>query len=646
MTEGPSDTMTPAQSNSAKDVIVSLDSETVTVTGVPALTITNALDVTAQDIDAAAYSDTTSISNDYLVDRAEFNFSTTAARDIKFTTADGTIIWEETGNIDTHLFIDFNDRGFNASENITVNVSDPGSACLMDLIFTVKEGTATIGGNPVLGAGTAVIGKVDLNNVDFSAFGELSTIQITPIVQLQFPYNINAALVTGRANQSGSVDVNTNMARLQTGAAAASSGEILSVVPVKYNPGQGGLVRFTAVYTTGAADSEQLAGIGDTGDGYFFGYNGTAFSTLIRRSGVSEVRTLTVATASSTAEDITITLNSNAKTDVTVTASGNKTTTANEIAAADYSDVGRGWTTEAVGDTVIFVSWCAGARTGTYTLGGAATAVGSFASTLAGGDDTQTFTAQASWNVDVMDGTGSSGVTLDPTKGNVYQIQYQWLGFGASEYAIENPTTGRVIIVHRVAYANTNTRPSVDNPTLPLYAGALNKTAGNTTNLTLNIGSMMGAIEGKEELLGPRRGTSGDRSDISTTELPVLTIRNKLVYQGKLNRTKVKINFAAVSTEHSKPVIVRIRGNPTLTDASFSDVSTNTSVIQKDTSASATTGGVELLTLELAKVDSEIIDALSAQAILLPGNEFTITGEASSGSGAEVDVSFNWAELF
>ena len=53
-----------------------------------------------------------------------------------------------------------------------------------------------------------------------SPYGDVATAEITPDVHLQFPYNINAAQVYSRANQSGVVDQNADMARLQSGAAA------------------------------------------------------------------------------------------------------------------------------------------------------------------------------------------------------------------------------------------------------------------------------------------------------------------------------------------------------------------------------------------------------------------------------------------
>ncbi|KKK52147.1 hypothetical protein LCGC14_3107830, partial [marine sediment metagenome] len=49
------------------------------------------------------------------------------------------------------------------------------------------------------------------------------------------------------------------------------------------------------------------------------------------------------------------------------------------------SDTGRGWTAQAESDTVIFTSWDASSRTGTYDLTDTTSAAGSFAQTVVGG---------------------------------------------------------------------------------------------------------------------------------------------------------------------------------------------------------------------------------------------------------------------
>ncbi len=479
---------------------------------------------------------------------------------------------------------------------------------------------------------------------DKSAFGEQAVAEFTPQVQLQFPYNINTDLVTGRANQSGTVDVNSNMARLRTGAAANSSAEILSHDTIKYNPGQGGLVRFTAVFTTGVANSEQLAGLGDSEDGYFFGYNGATFGIRSRKGGVTEIRTLTITTESTTAENVTITLDGDAKSDVAVTdatATG-KTTTANEIAAADYSDVGRGWDAYAVGGTVIFVSWAAAARTGTYSLSSATTAVGTFAQSLAGGDDTEIIVAQASWNVDPANGSGELPI-IDFTKGNVFQIKYQWLGFGDIEFFIEHPADGGFHLVHRIQFANANTSPSVNNPTLPLYAGALN--VSNTSNLTMNIGSMCGGTEGEIVVPDVHHGARATAASFAVgVEKPILTIRNKLVYQSILNRVHTILGVLGLSQDSTKTATVILTRNATLTGASFSDVDSR-STIQADSSATAISGGEIIAEKPIAKEGETDFQVPDPPLRLAPGETMTISLIANA-NNPDVTAAHNWVDDF
>ena len=73
-----------------------------------------------------------------------------------------------------------------------------------------------------------------------------------------------------------------------TTAAATSSSLIQSIRRAKYRAGEGLLSRFTAQFTTGAANSTQLAGMRNANiDGWFIGYNGTQFGIMYRRNSVN-----------------------------------------------------------------------------------------------------------------------------------------------------------------------------------------------------------------------------------------------------------------------------------------------------------------------------------------------------------------------
>ncbi len=482
-----------------------------------------------------------------------------------------------------------------------------------------------------------------------TAFDEVLVAEVTPVVQLQFPYNINTDIIEERENNLGSITQSGGVAVLQCGASANSAAHMLSRVPVKYEPGQGGLVRFTVIFTSGASNSIQVAGIGDVGDGFFFGCNGPTFSILRREQGKPEIQTLTVSAGAPDASGtITINLDSVSKTLELV-----QTDTAREVAVkiadTDFSDTGLGWSATVNNATVIFKAWSDGDKAGTFSLvdTDSTGAAGSFAETVAGVSTTNNWVAQASWNVDVMDGSGPSAMTLDSTKGNVYQIAYQWLGFGMITYSIEDSETGDFQPVHRIKYANTATTPSLQNPTLPLHI--MSKNTSNTSNLTIKTGSMAGFVEGRIPDLGILHAKSNNITNLTTTELPILSVKNKVVYQSTINRVRIEPLFLSLATESTKPIIFRVRLNPTLTGTpAFADVSANTSVTSFDTAASGITAatGRELFTTVLGKADSEIIDFTQLKRTLNPGDVLVVTAEATSGSSQEVTVSLTWEELF
>jgi len=129
--------------------------------------------------------------------------------------------------------------------------------------------------------------EVIIGGSNVSAFGDLVTVEHSPVVQLDFVYGINNQTGTTSVNTTGIADTNASRLRLQTGVGAAGAATFFSQRIARYRAGQGMMARFTAVWTNNAANSTQVVGIGNTQVGYFFGYNGTAFG-LSRRNGGSD----------------------------------------------------------------------------------------------------------------------------------------------------------------------------------------------------------------------------------------------------------------------------------------------------------------------------------------------------------------------
>jgi len=122
-----------------------------------------------------------------------------------------------------------------------------------------------------------------------SAFGDTRIIEPTPVVQIDFTYGNNATTTIGTTTGSGAVTNASSMAVMSTTAATNSSAMLTSRYFARYKAGQSGLIRLTAIFTTGIAGNTQIAGAGTSADGYFFGYNGTSFGILYRSSATGSL---------------------------------------------------------------------------------------------------------------------------------------------------------------------------------------------------------------------------------------------------------------------------------------------------------------------------------------------------------------------
>jgi hypothetical protein len=254
-----------------------------------------------------------------------------------------------------------------------------------------------------------------------------------------------------------------------------------------------------------------------------------------------------------------------------------------------------------------------------------------------------TFTTQTAWNGDKFDGTGPSGVTLVPTLGNVYQIRYQWLGYGAIKFYIENPTTGIPALVHTIAYENTVVIPSIFNPSLPLHAKVIN--TGSATNKTLLVGSMGAYCEGPFNDSGGRFSVNATKAAI-TTEANVLSLQNKAVFQGKTNRARMHLDsigqqLLAVAATTAK---LRLVLNATLGGAPvFNDVNTASSIAAFDVAGTTVTGGREIRTMPSSGAGSSGTseDLTALQFRLNPGDVLTFAASAAAAVTAIVAPSWN-----
>ena len=389
---------------------------------------------------------------------------------------------------------------------------------------------------------SSVLTNVEVANLPLTAFKDLRSTELLPVAGWTFNYNINSDLIRTTLTGSGTATASNSMAVLQTGAAAASSAKIETIKALRYTPGLGGLVRCTAVFTTGVANSTQIIGVGDSVDGFFFGFNGAAFGVLRRQNG------------------------------------------------------------------------------------------------------TDNWIPQTSWNVDKFNGTGLSGVTLNPTRGNVYSIEYQWLGFGAISFFIENPATGSPTLVHIIQYANANTIPSIFNPTLPVMAQVINTT--NASNLTLSTSSAMGMVEGNADTNSlVTVNAFSNTKVVPVTETSVFTLRNNTTFQGKINRVRIQFSFFSGFAVANNSIIylvvnATLGGTPT-----FINISPTTSVMAADIAGTTVTGGSRKLIIVAGNTGASQVSIIDQDLQLSPGDTLTVSA-LSGGGTSNVTAGLTWNELW
>jgi len=254
-----------------------------------------------------------------------------------------------------------------------------------------------------------------------------------------------------------------------------------------------------------------------------------------------------------------------------------------------------------------------------------------------------TWIAKTSWNVDKLDGTGPSGMTLDPTKGNLYMIEYDTSGYGTVSFIV-NCTGGTTtpVTVHRVDFGNTLTAPGILNACLPCAAISTNTT--NTSAKTISVTGFSAYVHGDVQHVGNRQCTESTKTVTTATYVPVITLRNKATFNSISNTSGVFLNSMTVANNGNRVAIISLYDSPTLTSASYADVSTNTSCCDADKAATALSGGVLLFTIHLGAVADQVIDLSMYNFYIPPSGFITVASKCATNGSNALSIALNFRE--
>lgn len=264
----------------------------------------------------------------------------------------------------------------------------------------------------------------------------------------------------------------------------------------------------------------------------------------------------------------------------------------------------------------------------------------------------ETWVLQTAWNGDKCNGSGTSGFTIAPGFGNVYQIRYPYLGYGAITFWVLN-STGRWILCHTIQYPNTSITTQLSNPNLYFYAQAVN--TGSTTNLTMYCGSVGILLSGARSYASfPKWAYDNNKATI-TAETNLFSLKNATTYNGVTNFGQLRINSLSVGASATNAIVViRLRIGATLggtaTYAAISGttadngvtITSGSSIASANTIHTTATGGTYIYNISISGSGTGVIDLTPFDIFVAPTEILTVSGFASA--SATISASVNWTE--
>jgi hypothetical protein len=197
------------------------------------------------------------------------------------------------------------------------------------------------------------------------------------------------------------------------------------------------------------------------------------------------------------------------------------------------------------------------------------------------------YVAKDSWNGDKLDGTGTSGITLDLTKTQILFLDFEWLGVGSVRcgFVID----GQFIVAHTFHNANIQTSVYMTTAILPVRYEITNTgTVASSSAMKQICSSVMseGGYEAVSQEHSARMVSATSNSYITTTFKPLVSIR---LTSASLDAVILpyNLNFLPTTSDNYEVALFK---NATLTTPTWTTVSSSGNV-EQDIASTSMTGG-------------------------------------------------------
>lgn len=197
--------------------------------------------------------------------------------------------------------------------------------------------------------------------------------------------------------------------------------------------------------------------------------------------------------------------------------------------------------------------------------------------------------SQSSWNNDVLDGTGISGVTLDISKAQILYIDIEWLGVGSVRVGFV--INGQYLLCHVFNHANIITSTYITTASLPIRYEIKNTASTSGSSTMKQICSTV-ISEGGYELRGLQQALTIPLNaprdcTVVNTYYPVISLRLK---SGFLDAIVILTALSMLGTGNNAIFNWQMIASGTTTGGTWVDAGAN-SAVEYNISGTSFSGG-------------------------------------------------------
>jgi hypothetical protein len=257
------------------------------------------------------------------------------------------------------------------------------------------------------------------------------------------------------------------------------------------------------------------------------------------------------------------------------------------------------------------------------------------------------------WNVDPLNGTGPSGLTLDPTKAQILFLDMEWLGVGTVRLGFV--INGTFILCHQFQHANLIASTYITSASLPMRYEIANVGVTASASTLKQICTTV-ISEGGYELRGSQQSigtpiTTPKTLTLAGTFYPVVSLQLK---SSRLDAIAILTAISILGSGNNETYNWRVVANGTITGGSWVSAGTDSSV-EYNLTGTGITGGRVLASgyTSASNQGSPSIDILKEALFAfqlerngLTGTPYTLSLAVAGANASQlVYASMDWEEI-